>query len=257
MTVIEPQRVQIVIPAFILDVPAWPGSSGILAEAPFLNTVPFSIKLPIGAFGSNFIAAIRWIEDTDIYVRYVLFNHDDAVLHYPLYNGEQIGANAVLEIWSVDSLLPPTLLDDFTLLSSEFVFPNGERSNYGSCNSCCENPELILTLAFTPPSELPPGECNPFCGNLCSTEPPMPVCECPIVVVDNVVAGRAYTPDVFISPAILVTQGGVTPGDTLGKAFRWDASSVATDDGSNTTMVIRPDNIDAASPGRWLQTSLG
>lgn len=254
-TIIEPQLAQFLLPAFTLAVPAWAGASGILAQYPFNNTTPISLKLPIGSFGSNFIAAVRWMEQEDIFVRYLLFEHEDAVLYYPLYNGERMQPGAVLEIWSVDSLVAPTLEEDLTLYSSQLIFPIVEQ---GRCGCCCENESLITTLVPVEPTVLPPGSpCNPFCGDLCNTEPPMPVCECPIVVVDNVAAGRAYTPDVFISPALLVTQGGAVPGDTLGKAFRWDAASVAVDDGTIETTVIRPNNIDASAPGRWLQTSLG
>jgi len=253
-TIIEPSRVQIVLPAFSLVAPIWAGASGILAEYPIDNTAPFSFKLPIEQFGENFIAAIRWMEDGDIFVRYKLFEHDDAVLYYPLYDGEQIGENAVLEIWSVNSTDAPTLDIDYTLYSSQLVFPAGETTQ---CSACCQNSESVITLVATPASELPPGAaCNPFCGDLCNTEPPMPECDCPIVVKETVVDARAYTPATFVSPALLVTQGGGAVGDGFNKTFRWNAASMAVDDGTIYTVNIRPNSINAAAPGRWEQTSL-
>lgn len=254
-TIIEPQRATIILPAFSLPVPTWAGASGILAQYHLVNSTEFSLKLPINSFGEHFIAAIRWMDEDDIFVRFLLFAHPDAVLYYPLYNGERIGANAVIEIWSVDSTSFPTLFDDYTFYSSTLIFPPAEL---GTWNNYCANNNQVTILVQTPPSTLPPGDpCNPFCGPLCNTEPPMPVCECPIVVKANVADARAYTPDVFLPNTILVTEGGVTPGDSYGKAWRWDSTSMAADDGTPYTTVILPNNINGAAPGRWLQTSLG
>jgi hypothetical protein len=252
-TVIEPARSQIVLPAFTLSVPLWAGASTVLAEYPLANDYRFSIKQPIEAFGENIVVAIRWIEDTDIYVRYKFFDHDDAVLNYPIYDGERIGENAVIEIWSVDSLSAPTLEDDYTFYSSVLVFPAGETSG-SYCPSCCSSPSSVITLVATAPSELPPDSaCNPFCGTLCNTPTPMPTCDCPTTVVDNCEDGRDYNPTIFISPAMLITLGGATKGDGLGKMFYWDAASTATDTGDSATTVIRPSSIGVLAPGRWLQ----
>jgi len=253
-TVIEPARTQIVMPSFTLSVPIWAGASDILAEYPLLNDYSLSLLLPIDLFGENFIAAVRWLTDDDIWARYILFEHDDAVLNYPLYNGERIGPNAVFEIWSVDSLEAPILDDDYVFWSSILVFPVGEASNSSCSSVCCNAPSSVITLVVTPPSELPPGSaCNPFCGNLCNTAPPMPTCECPNYVVNNIQDGRDYEPDVFVSPFLLFVLGGSTPGDGLGKQFYWDSASLAVDTGLPDTTVIRPTSLTALDPGRWLQ----
>lgn len=253
--VIEPQRVKIILPSFLLAVPIWAGASGILAQYQIVNDRPFSFKLPITQFGENFIAAIRWMEETDVFVRYVLFEDARAVLHYPLYNGERIGINAVLEIWSVNSVEAPALDTDYTFLSSQFVFPDIEVGT--SFGICCIEPSAIITLVPVPPSELPPGSpCNPFCGNLCNTEPPMPICECPVVVKETVADARDYNPAIFLSPVMLFTQGGGAVGDSFGKTFMWRPLSVAVDDGTIYTTVIRPNSINALAPGRWEQTEV-
>ena len=250
--IVSPQRTQIIIPAFILSVPTWIGGSSLLAEFPIENTENFSFQLPIGVFGENFIAAIRWQSAIGVWARYILFEHDDAVLAYPLYAGEKIGENAVLEIWSVDSVLNPELEDAFTLFSSILVFPPGYITNF--CNYCCDNGSSIINLVMTDPTELPPGaECNPFCSTLCSTPTPMPTCECENKVVNNVQDGRDYEPEAFISPSLLFTLGGLAPGDGFGKAYRWDSASLAVDTGDEMTTVIRPTTISPSAPGRWLQ----
>lgn len=42
-----------------------------------------------------------------------------------------------------------------------------------------------------------------------------------------------------------------TPGDTSGGEFLYDATSTAEDDGVD---VLKPDNVDAADPGRWIRS---
>lgn len=252
-TVIIPARTQMVLPAFTLAVPAWSGASTVLAEYPIANDYKFSFLLPIYPIGENIVVAIRWIEDTDIYVRYKFFDHDDAVLNYPVYAGERIGENAVIEIWSVDSIDIPTLEEDYNFYSSVLVFPTGTTSG-SFCGSCCLTPESTITLVVTPPSELPSDSaCNPFCGTLCSTPSPMPTCDCPTTVVDNCEDARDYNPTTFISPAMLITLGGLVKGDGIGKMFYWDSASLLNDTGDQYTTVIRPSSIGVLAAGRWLQ----
>lgn len=43
----------------------------------------------------------------------------------------------------------------------------------------------------------------------------------------------------------------VTAGDNVGGEFIYDATSTATDDGVD---VLKPDNVDAADPGRWIRS---
>lgn len=154
---VQPARTQLLIPAFTLAVPTWNGASDLLAEYALSNTNIFSIRKPVVAFGSNFVAAVRWTSaDGEAYFRYVFWVDDSAVLYFPVYNGEAIGANAVIEIWSVNSAEAPALASAATLESSELVFPE-------TCGYCCHQPGESITLVQTGPITLPPGVCNPFC----------------------------------------------------------------------------------------------
>lgn len=249
---LHPNRMGIILPAFTEIIPAWHGASELLAEYPLGNSYHFSIKLPVNTFGSNFIAAIRWTEeDNSIYCRYKFFSNSKGILHYPVYNGEKIGNNAVFEIWTINSPLTPTLENDYTFETSALVFPSD-----GCCG--CSNNDNTITLVRTAPTVLPPGsECNPFCTNLCNTPDPMPACDCPINVFPSVADARLFNPAVFVSPAILVTQGGATLGDGYGKVFNWNPISVEVDTGDIYTTVIKPSSIGSLVPGRWTQTSLG
>lgn len=152
---IQPTRLKFVLPAFTLDASAWTGASVIVAEYAINNNYWFSFKLPIDAFGENFVAAIRYVSGSAV-IRAKLFDHDDAVLYYPLYAGEKIGLNAVLEIWSVNTANAPTLAADETLYSSVLEFPD-------DCPSCCSQPDVSQVLATIAFVNVPYGYCNPFC----------------------------------------------------------------------------------------------
>lgn len=163
-TIVRPERATFIVPAFSLNAETWAGSSNILAEFPFENTdYQFSLKLPITQFGSAFIAAVRWVED-DVIRRFKLWDDADAILFFPLYDGERIGLNARLEIWSLNTANDPTLDDDYTFYSSVLAFP----STLLGCSTVCTVPSASLTLTQASPSVLPPSAyCNPFCNNLC------------------------------------------------------------------------------------------
>lgn len=119
-TLKQPSRTTFVLPAFTLNPDTWAGASQLLATWSFENaTYAFSLKLPLSQFGENFVAAVSWIED-GVTIRYVLWEDADAVLYHPLYNGEKIGENALLEIWSLNTDQAPTLDDDETFYSSVF-----------------------------------------------------------------------------------------------------------------------------------------
>ena len=163
-TIVQPERATFVVPAFTLSAAAWAGSSNILAEFPFENDdYQFSLKLPIAQFGSAFIAAIRWVED-DVIRRFKLWDDSTAVLFFPVYDGERIGLNARLEIWSLNTADAPTLVADYVFSSSVLAFP----STLLGCSTQCAVPSASLTLTQATPSSLPPSAyCNPFCNNLC------------------------------------------------------------------------------------------
>lgn len=169
---IQAQRTELVIPAFTLEASTWAGASALLAEYAIGNTTKISLRKPIKAFGENFVAAVRW-QSEGVYYRFVFWEDIDAVLYFPIYNGEVIAAGAVIEIWSVNTTEAPTLASAKVLESSVLVFPS-------ECGSCCVQPSSQVLLVQTGPIVLPPGVCNPFCdavpsltgactiGNACS-----------------------------------------------------------------------------------------
>lgn len=164
VTLIQPQRMKLILPAFILASSAWAGASTILAEYPIGNTTYISFRKPVRKFGEAFIAAVRYYRaDDDFIARYKFWDDDDAVLYYPIYNGEQLGVSAVIEIWSLNTADFPTLAANKTLETSVLGFPPSQ-----TCASCCTNPNNEQLLVASTPSTLPPDPfCNPFCDGMC------------------------------------------------------------------------------------------
>lgn len=158
-TVVEPTRNAFILPAFIHSVPTWADASLLLALYPINNAdYKFSFKLPLSEFGTAFIPAIRWVEDGIVH-RFKFW--EGGVLYFPVYNGERIGYNAILEIWTVDSDEAPELEEAQSLISSIFEFP-------ANCNKCGDPVVGDITLiADDVPDDIPPDtNCNPFCENL-------------------------------------------------------------------------------------------
>lgn len=145
-TQVQPVRDSIVIPGFFLGSAEWLDASQLLLEFPINNTNFFSIKLPIKKFGVNFIVAIRWEVDDEAF-RFVFWADEKAKLFFPVYSGEKIGPNAVVEIWSVNDSAAPELFSAITLLTSELIAPN-------YCNTCCKLPEATpVTLEDQTPTD--------------------------------------------------------------------------------------------------------
>ncbi len=167
-TYLGPRRTLLVVPSFTLEVPIWAGASSVIQQYQIGNVEPFSLRLPISAFADDCVFAIRWKDETlDICYRFKLYDHAGALLYYPLYAGEAIGANATLEVWSVNASNAPTLATDTSLESSWLSFPNDQASSV-ACTACCTENQQVITLSAEAPSVLPPGAaCNPFCFNLC------------------------------------------------------------------------------------------
>jgi len=157
VTLIQPQRVNLVLPAFTLPASTWAGASVILAEYAFNNTVWFSLMMPIGEFGSNFVPAVRYVNG-DMVARYKLWEDVGELLYYPVYDGERLGPNAVVEIWSVNSPLAPMNPANVTFLSSVVNVPED------TCSTCCTNPSETDFLVYQPPQIISPyAACDPFC----------------------------------------------------------------------------------------------
>jgi hypothetical protein len=201
---IQPTRLYLVIPAFTLVAPTWGGSSDLLLEMPVGNSYYFTLRQVIRSFGSNIVAAVRYVENS-IVTRYKLFDHADAVLYYPLYAGDVIGPNAVIEIWSVNSTDIPLLATTKTLETSVLAFQTS------TCTSCCSNPDAFITLVPSAATVLSPGDpCNPFCSNPLTSvyiagTPPVPVTPTGACCIDGVCS--------IMTQAVCLAAGGTYIGD--------------------------------------------
>lgn len=159
-TLVKPKRKQLTIPPFSLDVPTWEGESENLYEFPIHNLNYFSFKTPVNKFGENFLAAVRW-KVGDITIRFAFWEEENSFFCYPVYAGQKIGPDAVIEIWSVESDSAPELVTATSLKTSELVF-----ANVCGCKEADDTPTTLVPQAATPQS------CdNPFDAE---EEPPPP-----------------------------------------------------------------------------------
>jgi hypothetical protein len=91
------------LPAFEVNGIVWKGASEIVKQWTLTASKNFALRnRPTKPTNANYIACVRFRIGGDVY-RYRLWDHADLVLpNVPLYNGEVIRRNAVLEIWNVN-----------------------------------------------------------------------------------------------------------------------------------------------------------
>lgn len=160
--IIQQERTNLILPAFTLPVPTWAGASTILAEFALNNSSYISFKKPVSKFGENFVAAVRWYDGVMV-ARYLFWEDVDMILYYPVYDGEKIGVNGTIEIWSINSSSAPTLDTSKILPISILVYPTD-----GCQSTCCASPSAEQLLAETIPTTVPPySYCSPFCDPMC------------------------------------------------------------------------------------------
>lgn len=152
--VVVPSRTKLVLPQFTHSV-VWLGVSELLARYPLLNTErKLSIALPVRPPNSTFLLAISWTEN-DVPYRYKFW--DGGSLHFPIYDGQRIGLNAYLEVWSIDDVTAATA-DEFILYTSWMneVLDDG----MGKEDFIPDIEQLLVSEAFV---EVPAGDPeNPF-----------------------------------------------------------------------------------------------
>lgn len=95
------------------------------AEFPFENDGPFTIRRPVPAEiteNGSFGLAVRYLADNGDLIRYALFKPYlmDGLL-YPDYEGQKLGASAILELWSMPGE-SPIAADGFTLYAGPLKF---------------------------------------------------------------------------------------------------------------------------------------
>lgn len=138
----------------------WGGVSQMLARHAIGNTNPFTLKRPIEQPNETFIAAVSWAESSGYVFRLKLTENIGEVLYFPLYDGQQIGANAYLEIWNVNGEALASISDSWTLTCSKLAFPD-------LCY-CLEGSDIVQPAPITGETLPPYHHCNPFCSPLCT-----------------------------------------------------------------------------------------
>ncbi len=97
---------------------SWAGASVIIAQYNFSSTKNFVLEdLPEAPDEANFCLCIRYRVGDTVY-RYKLWEGVGEVLNAPLYSGEVIRKNFVLEIWTVENINQAELEAEITLVSS-------------------------------------------------------------------------------------------------------------------------------------------
>jgi hypothetical protein len=115
--IMQAQPWQYVLPAFSYPV-SWGGAAGLLATYDIGNTYDISIRRPIDIPTGDFMLAVSWVADGVTY-RLKLWDAVDTLL-WPVYAGESIGADALLEVWSAEDATA-TLAEDWSFYSGQMA----------------------------------------------------------------------------------------------------------------------------------------
>lgn len=127
------------VPPFSATFPSWSGASYCVARFMITLGKNFSIRLPIVAANSSFVACIKFTEGTLIR-RYALW-HSGTDVAYPLYTGEVIPDSCtMLEIWNVSTSNPAVLTQEWKLkiteLSEPYQMSQTEGTKYDLTDLC-------------------------------------------------------------------------------------------------------------------------
>jgi hypothetical protein len=215
-------RTEVLLAAFNYNV-TWLGVSDLLSTWDINNTTEFSIQLPVTAPNDTFLLCVAWTDEDGNALRYKLW--DGGVLHYPIYGGERIGVDAQLEVWSIDDITA-SLADDFTLYSSWM-----------------EEPELCVC---TPGSNAPSSITVAAPTGGTPSDPSITLL--PFLAIQGIVELRTITG--YVDNQYAYLEFNTTAGDGNGGAYVFDAADTTTDD---STDHIKPSDILAANPGRWVR----
>jgi hypothetical protein len=181
----ETSRTQLVIPAFSISASLWTGVSRLQAEFPLSNSRNLSLALPIPAWDPSFVAAVRYVETRGVATRFMLWVDPNAVVFYPLYNGQTLGPGAVIEIWNNSQTGAYCQLNQSVLLDTSWL-----NASTNCMSQCGPDPVVQISLAYVPPVNLPYNSyCNPFCFALSTpgTVPATPGFVCPTDVDGGVI----------------------------------------------------------------------
>lgn len=221
-TIDEPLRTEIQLAAFSYNV-SWLGVSDLLSTWDINNTAELSLQLPIEPPNGTFVLCVAWTDEDGNAYRFKLW--EAGVLYYPVYNGERIGVDAQLEIWSV-AAITAAMTETFTLYSSWLTEPD-----LCICTSTDNDPTVIPVAA---PSGGSPSD--------------------PVIVlstflaIQGVVALRQVTG--YINNQYAYLEFNTAAGDGNGGSYVFDSSDTTADD---STDHIKPNDILSSSPGRWVR----
>lgn len=232
---IVPNRVDLQVPAFELT-HTWAGVSLMLARYALGNDRLLSLALPIDRpDGANYLLALSW--DACPYVhRYKLW--DGGKLHFPTYNGQRIGKNARLEVWSMAAGAAENPAP-WMLPTSWLLFP--------------VVPDTVFTVptATLVPVSIGVAGISPdaYCDPLCET-PPLPPESIAMFAYQGRNALRAETerqPNQLFFLDYLVFAG-----DGQGGWFIFKPAEMTADDGAD---FLQPIDIGIGEPGRFVRTN--
>lgn len=215
-------RTTVTLDAFTYNV-TWTGVSDLLSQWSINNTTEFSFQLPIYEVNNTFVLAVAWEDDDGNAFRYKLW--DNGTLHYPVYNGERIGVDAKLEVWSVDNVTA-AMPDDLVLYSSWMVEPEN-----CAC-SAYDAPALNINVA------------NPSGGSGSSSV----IVVSGWLAIQGIVELRTLTG--YVDNQLAYLEFRLLAGDGEGGNFVFDAAETHADDGVD---YIKPNNIATIDPGRWVR----
>ena len=153
-------RARLIISAFNFDY-TYDTYPVLCGHAAIGNTEAMAIVKPFRPFSEDFVFAVRWSDGTHAF-RYLLWEVDNNLLAWPVYDNETVPVGAYLEVWAHDSTG-----DNISYDASEI-----ETSFLGSipASSPCHGDQGISDyyLDFESIPELPADlSCNPFCDPLC------------------------------------------------------------------------------------------
>lgn len=98
----------IALPAISFTIPSWPGASYIVGIIQLALPADFQLITPVEA-ALGYVLTVMWVDGERPGAevkRYKLYTNTLEVLSYPIYAGETIPANAIIEIWCCNYLAP-------------------------------------------------------------------------------------------------------------------------------------------------------
>lgn len=215
-------RTEIQLAAFNYDVD-WLGVSDLLSTWDINNTTEFSLQLPITAPNDTFLLCVAWTDEDGNALRYKLW--DGGVLYYPVYDGQRIGVDAQLEIWSIDDITA-AMTEAFIMYSSWL-----------------EEPELCVCTPGANDSSVI--EISAASGGTPS-DPVVTLAQ--FLAIQGVAALRTITG--YVDNQYAYLEFNTSAGDGNGGAYVFDSASTEVDD---STDYIKPNDILSTSPGRWVR----